>query len=111
MFLLGVPPAIDEGPFIPPPDNVMPGEMTVAIGTPVYVVDGFDVTIDCNILSGTRPITISWLRNGQPDPSFGNQSSITVDNYNDGDVFICRADNIVGFDMGNTTINAFGMQI
>ena len=106
--LLGDPPDIDEGPIISQPPNVMPGDMTVSIGTPVYVVDGFNVTIVCNILNGTRPIAIMWLRNGAPYPAGGNISTITVTDYNDGDVFTCRADNIVGFDMENTAINVFG---
>ena len=106
--LLGDPPDIDEGPFISQPPNVMSGDMTVSIGTPVYVVDGFNVTIVCNILNGTRPIVIMWLRNGAPYPAGGNISTITVTDYNDGDVFTCRADNIVGFDMENTAINVFG---
>ena len=106
--LLGVPPDIDEGPFISQPPNVMPGDVTVSIGTPVYVVDGFNVTIVCNILNGTCPITIMWLHNGAPYAAGGNISTITVTDYNDGDVFTCRADNIVGFDMENTTINVFG---
>ena len=106
--MLGVPPDIDEGPFIPQPLDVMPGDMTVSIRTPVYVVDGFNVTMVCNILNGTCPITIMRLHNGAPYPTGGNISNITVTDYNDGDVFTCRADNIVGFDMENTTINVIG---
>ena len=101
---LGLPPNIDEGPFIPQPNNVIPGDMTVRIGSPAYVVDGFNVTIVCNIVSGTRPITIMWLRNGVLDSSRGNVSTITVDDYDNGDVFTCRAESVVGFDVVNTTI-------
>ena len=72
------------------------------------MVDGFDVTIVCDILSGTRPITIRWFRNGAPDPTRGNVSTITVTDYNDGDVFTCRVDNDVGFDEESTIINVFG---
>ena len=46
-----------------------------------------------------------WFRNGVPDLTRGNLSTITVTDYNDGDVFTCRADNIVGFDEENTTIH------
>ena len=110
LFLLADPPDIDEGDFIPLPPNVMPGDMTVTIGTPTYIVDGFDLTVVCDIASGTRPITIMWIRNGVPYPAGGNQSVITIPptDYNDGDVFFCRADNIVGLDVENTTINVFG---
>ena len=102
---LGVPPDIDDGIFVPQPPSVMSGDVTVRIGTPVYIVDGCTVTITCNILTGTPPITIRWLRNGMPeDPPRGNVSTI---NYNDGDVFTCRADNNIGFDMEMTTINVF----
>ena len=45
------------------------------------------------------------------DPTRGNVSTITVTNYNDGDVFTCRADNDVGFDEESTTINVFGKWI
>ena len=107
---LADPPDIDEGPFIPRPPIVIPGDMTVTIGTPAYIVDGFSLTFVCDIASGTRPITIMWLRNGVPYPAGGNRSVITISDtdYNNDDVFTCRADNIVGFDMENTTINVFG---
>ena len=82
--------------------------MTVKIGTPVYVADGFNVTIDCNILTGTPPVNISWFRNGQPDPSRGNVTSISVTDANDNDTFTCRTDNNIGFDVENTTIRVFG---
>ena len=101
---IGIPPDIDEGPFIPQPKDLMAGDVTVMIGTPVYVVDGFNVIIDCNVLNGTPPITIIWLHNGVADPNRGNATNITVDDYHDGDVFTCRADNVVGFDIANTTI-------
>ena len=81
--MLADPPDIDEGPLIPQPPTVMPGDMTVTIGTPTYVVDGFDVTLVCNLVSGTRPITIMWFRNGVPDLTRGNLSTITVTDYND----------------------------
>ena len=106
-FILGAPPNIDEGPFIPLPPSVPSGDMEVQIGSPAYVVDGSNVTIVSSIFNGTRPITISWFRNGVLDPTRGNTSTITVTNYNDGDVYTCRADNNVGFDKENTTINVF----
>ena len=75
------------------------------IGTPVYVYTGYDVTIDCNIVNGTPPITIQWFRNGSPDSTRGNVSTITITDANNGDVFQCRADNIAGFDTENTVIH------
>lgn len=101
---LGIPPDIDEGPFVAEPNDFMLGDMTVRIGTPVYIVGGFDVTIVCNIVNGTTPINITWLRNGVADSTRGNVPTITVDDYKDDDVFTCRADNIAGFDMDSTTI-------
>jgi len=80
----------------------------VQIGTPVYVVGGNDVTIVCNIASGTPPITISWFRNGVEDASFGNVSTITIPDVGhdeDGDMYMCRAVNDIGFDEETTTIN------
>ena len=107
-FILGNPPGIDEGPFIPLPDTVIPGDVTVKIGSPVYVVDGFDVIINCSILTGTPPVTIIWLRNGVLDSSLGSATSITIDDYMDGDMFTCRADNNVGYDNETSTIRVFG---
>ena len=86
-----------------------PGDVTVRVGSPVYIIDGNTVTINCNLVAGTPPVTIRWLRNGMPeDPPRGDVTTITVTDYNDGDVFTCRADNNIGFDMEMTTINVFG---
>lgn len=74
----------------------------------MYVVDGFNVTVVCNILNGTHPIAISWFHNGVFDPTRGNASNITVTHYNNSDVFTCRAENDVGFDMESTIINLSG---
>ena len=86
----------------------MNGTIHTDIGTPVYVVNGTTVMIDCNIVNGTPPVTISWLYNEQPDLTRGNASTISItagrDAY-DGDLFSCKAINIVGFDIENTTIN------
>ena len=49
-----------------------------------------------------------WFHNGMVDPTTENETTITVNDYNDGDVFTCRADNIVGFDEKSTTLNVFG---
>ena len=103
MYILD-PPYIDEGSFLPRPSVITRGNKTVTIGTPVYVYNGFDVTIDCNIVNGTPPITIQWFRNGSPDPTRGNVSTITITDASNGDVFKCRADNIIGFDAESTVI-------
>ena len=103
--VLGTSPDIDEGSFVPSPSTIIEGTQTVKIGTPVYVAYGSDVIIDCNIVDGIRPITIMWHRNGSPDPTRGNVSTITINDVRDGDVFKCRADNIVGSDIKNTTIH------
>ena len=104
---LGEPPVIDEGIFVPQPPNIISDNKRVKIGTPVYVVNGFNVTIDCGIIRGESPITISWLHNGVPDPSRGNVSTITITDASDGDVFTCRANNSIDFDVEKTTINVF----
>ena len=106
--VLGVPPDIDEGPFIPLPDTVTRGHVTVKIGSPVYVVDGFDVIINCNILTGTSPVTILWFHNGVLDLSLGGNNSVTINDARDGDVFTCRADNIIGLENETSIINIFG---
>ena len=99
------PPVIDEGSYVPRPPVITRGSKRVKIGTPVYVHDGFDVIIDCSIVNGTTPITIQWFRNGSPDTTRGNVSTITITNSSNGDVFKCRADNIEGFDTEYTTMH------
>ena len=98
------PPDIDEGPFVPKPSNITRGNKRVKIGTPVYIHNGFDVIIDCFIVYGERPITIQWFRNGLPDPTRGNDSTITITDPSNNEVFTCRANNSGGFDTENTTI-------
>ena len=71
----------------------------------MYVYDGFDVITDCDIVNGTLPITIQWFRNGLPDTTRGNVSTITITDASNGDVFKCRANNIIGFDTEYTTIH------
>ena len=100
-----VAPVIDEGSFVPRPSVIARGNKRVKIGTPVYVYSGFDVTIDCKLLDGSHPITIKWFRNGSPDLTRGNVSTITITDASNGDVFSCRGDNIIGFDTANTTIH------
>ena len=87
----------------------------IVITTPINAsIDGVNIpniiiTLDCNLLTGTPPITIMWFRNGVLDPTLGNVSTITVTNYNDDDVYTCRAENDVGFDEESTMIiNVFG---
>ena len=104
IFILSDPPDIDEGSFVPRPSVNTRSNKRVKIGTPVYVYSGFDVIIDCNIMSGTPPITIKWLRNGSLDPTRGNVSTITITDARNGDIFKCRAENNIGFDTENTTI-------
>ena len=104
-LLLGDPPDIDEGPFIPRPPTVKDGKKKVKIGSPVYIREGANILIDCDIANGTPPITIQWFRNGSPDPTRGNVSTITITDARNGDVFKCRADNNIGFDSESTIIN------
>ena len=106
MFYLEIsdPPNIDEGSFVSRSPYIGRGNKRVKIGTPVYIRDGFDVIIDCNVVNGTPPITIEWFRNGSPDTTKGNISTITITDASNGDVFKCRADNIIGFDTEYTTI-------
>ena len=64
--------------------------------------------IDCNIANGTPPINITWFRNGSPYATGGNDSTITITDARNGDVFMCKVDNIIGFDTENTTIYVEG---
>ena len=78
--------------------------MRVIIGTPVYIYSGFSVRIRCVIWNGSFPITITWFRNGLRYPTRINAGFIYLTQPSNGDVFKCRADNIIGFDTANTTI-------
>ena len=102
---LGDLPDIDEGSFVPKPTSVTVGDKRVKIGTPAYIRDPSAAIIKCDIVTGTPPITIQWFRNGSPDPTRGNVSTITVTDARNGDVFGCRADNNIGFDIENTTVH------
>ena len=106
MFLLGNPPDIDEGPHIERPTNITEGNKRVTIGSPVYVREGYSVTIDCATVSGTPPITIRWFHNGTLIA--GNVNNITITDANNSDVITCRADNNVGFDEEATAITVLG---
>ena len=98
-------PVIDKGSCVPQPSVITRGNKRVNIGTPSYVYTGYDVIIDCNIVNGTPPITIQWFRNGSPDSTRGNVSTITITDASNGDVFKCRADNMIGYDSDNTSIH------
>ena len=104
IFLLD-PPDIDEGLFVPRPATITKGNKRVKIGTPLYGYIGFYAVIDCNIVNGTPPITITWFRNGSPYPTETNNFiTIRLTGAHNGDVFECRADNNIGFDTESTTI-------
>ena len=79
------------------------------IGTPVYIIDKFNVTIDCNVYRGAHPIKFSWFLNNTLDQSRGNVPSITITVTNAADVhgddYTCKAENHRGFDSVNTTIS------
>ena len=98
-------PEIDEGSHVLRPSVITRGNKRVKIGAPVYVYDGFDVIIDCNIVNGTPPITIQWFHNGSPDTTRGNVSTTTITDARNGDVFKCRADNVEGADTENSVIH------
>ena len=98
------PPDIDEESHVPKPSVITTGNKRVKIGKPAYVHDGYDVIIDCNIVNGTPPVTIQWFRNGSPDSTRGNVSTITITDASNGDVFKCEANNIGGFDTEKSTI-------
>ena len=97
-------PVIDKGSFVQRPSVITRGNKRVKIGTPVYVHSGFNVIIDCDIVNGTPPINITWFHNGSPYPTRGSVSTITITDASNGDVFKCRAENIIGFDSESTTI-------
>ena len=78
--------------------------MRVKIGTPVFIFSGYDVTIDCKIISGTPPINITWTRDGSTDLTRDNASTIRLTAVMYSVVFSCRAENYKGFDSAQTVI-------
>ena len=71
----------------------------------MYVQGGFDVKIDCNAVNGSLPITIQWLRNGLHYQTMQRVvSTVTITDANNGDVFTCKATNILGSDTEDSTI-------
>ena len=98
-----MPPNIDKG--ISQSPTVEKGTIRVKIGSPVYTVDGFNVIIDCNVISGHLPVTIFWFYNQQYDQSRENMSTLTVTDAKDGDNITCKAENSIGFDVQFTQIN------
>ena len=108
LFLLGDPPCIDR-PISNP--NITEGTRRVNVGNPVIICPATDVIIDCNIVNGTLPITILWLCNNEVIDSsevYTYSSNITITGAKDGDVIKCRANNSIGFDEANTTIQVQG---
>ena len=106
IFILDDTPDIIEGPF-EELSTVTDGPKSVDIGTPVYVVVGNDVSIQCDVHSGIYPFSTSWHRNGA-NYREGNISEIVIDDAKNGDVFSCIVESCKGSDNMSTTINVFG---
>ena len=94
---------------MPQPEVIPTTDMTVVIGTPAYIIDGYDLTITCNVTNGTTPITYSWYRNGVVDSSKENMTAITISNVDinkdDGVVYTCRAANAMGHDKEHSSVH------
>lgn len=80
------------------------------IGSPAYVLKGFDVIVDCNVTGGTRPVTITWLRNGMPvDASEDSGADFTISNVTANETITCIVNNSIGSVERNTAIHVIGM--
>ena len=96
-YFLGIMPHIDDEDMSLPP-SVENGAITVKIGSPVYTVEGLNVAIVCNV-TGTTPISISWLKNDHERLDHSrNMSILIVNNARDDDNFTCIAENYIGSD-------------
>ena len=73
-------PVIGGGQCVPQPEVIPTTDTTVMIGSSAYIVDGYDLTVTCNVTSGTSPVNISWYRNGVLDSSKQNMPNITIPN-------------------------------
>ena len=105
------PPVIAGGQCIPQPEVIPNGDVTVMIGSPAHINDGYDLTLTCRVVSGLPPINISWYLNGILDSSRGNIPTITIANVDidkdNGAVYTCRADNDKGHDEQHTIVDVF----
>ena len=105
-------PVIGGGQCVPQPEVIPTTDTTVMIGSSAYIVDGYDLTVTCNVTSGTPPVNISWYRNGVLDSSKQNMPNITIPNMDftkdNGAVYTCRAENVTGYDEEFTSVNVFG---
>ena len=103
-------PVIDGGQCVPQPQVIPNGDVTLMIGSPAYINDGYDLTLTCKAVHGI-PITISWYRDGVLDSSRGNTSTIKIENVDidkdNGAVYTCRADNDKGHDEQHTIVDVF----
>ena len=99
-FSVTVKPIIDESVSQSP--TVENGVITVKIGSPVFIVKGFNVSIICDVTSGEPPMTFSWFCNAHQ--CRGNVSTITVMNPTEDDVITCRVENKHGFDKKDTRV-------
>ena len=100
LFFITVKPIIDEG--ISQSPTIENGVITVKVGSPVFIVKGFNVNIICDVTSREPPMTFSWFCIEQPDQCRRNVSTITVMNPTEDDVITCRVDNKFGFDKKDT---------
>ena len=57
---------MSRGQCVPQPEVIPATDMIMMIGSPAYIVDGYDLTVTCNVTSGTGtpPVNISWYGNG-----------------------------------------------
>ena len=79
------------------PQSVERGVVRAPIGSPVYIIDELNVTIDCNIFEEILPKSFRWLHNDIPNQYIGNESSITIAVPNaadiNGDNYTCTVEN------------------
>lgn len=108
-------PVIAGGQCIPQPKVIPSTEMAVMIGSPAYIIHGYDLTITCTVVGGSSPITISWYRDGELDRSKGNMSTVKIASVkfheDNGVVYTCRADNNGGYVEEFTKVNVFGNKL
>ena len=103
---------IAEGQCVPQPEVIPSTDMAVMIGSPAYIIHGYDLTITCSVVGGLSPISISWYRDGKLDTSRGNTSTVKISsiriNKDNGVVYTCRADNDRGYVEEFTKVKVFG---
>ena len=110
LYFAVLPPIIDKGdpkaPITEFPPYYSEGSRTFKVGGNDFVLVGNQFTVTCNILQGTPPPTIMWLKDGVAIPNFNSSAyTVPVNKSTPGEAagrYTCTATNEAGMDMAES---------